>query len=117
MTEDHTRLVELARELITKVRAHGHDVVVDRGSMGFRLGVVTPAPERPVIRNGDWGSFAVGVDLAPYVPIFESPNRDLIFAEALGRVAQYPATLLPTPATGGAPSMAHSVSGSQRREA
>jgi hypothetical protein len=85
---DHARLVALARELIAKIRDNGHDVVIDNGCVAFRLGVVKPPPERPTVREKGFGSFALGVDLTSYEPIFESPDRDLIFAEALGRAAQ-----------------------------
>ncbi|MDE3176823.1 MAG: hypothetical protein KGM15_12040 [Pseudomonadota bacterium] len=76
-------LVGLARELIAKIRANGHDVHIDAGHLGFLLSVAKPTAEPGNVRGRDLPSSALGVDLTPYEAIFASADCDRIFAAAL----------------------------------
>ena len=86
-TMERARHVALARELIAQVRANGHDVAID-GSVSFRLGVSKPAVEPAPVRGKELPSYALSVDLFPYEELFERPDRDVIFVEALGEMGQ-----------------------------
>jgi len=77
-------LVAQARELIAKVRANGHDIVVVNGAISFPLHVSAPTAEPCAPRGKGLPSYAIGVDLTPYEAILGDPDRGAIFAEALG---------------------------------
>ena len=81
---DHARLVALAREVIEMVRANGHHVVVSaHGGFNFQLNVSKPQRECPKVKGQGLIAFALGVDLLPYIGLFEVPNWKKIFVEVL----------------------------------
>lgn len=84
---ERARHVAFARELIGKVRANGHDVAMDHG-VAFRLGVTKPAIEPAPVRGKELPSYALSVDLFQYEEIFDSPDCDMIFADALRELGQ-----------------------------
>jgi hypothetical protein len=65
--------LDLARQFIAKLRAHGHRPYVQHGCFGFQPGAFTPTePPEPHPKGY---SYTFGFDMEPFAALLRDPER------------------------------------------
>jgi hypothetical protein len=81
--------LDLARQFVAKLRAHGHKPYVQHGAFGFRLSVTEPT--EPPESHPEGLTFPFGFDDRPFAALLRDPDRQGELAAAVREAEEFSA--------------------------